>query len=113
MSAANSDGYLVQRYADRLGSVKVGAAALTFTAIDRLHLEEFHAMRQRARELAPDANGRTRSATVPVSGTRRGKSNAPASPRARSWPRNRTAWKPPAAYRYRALPARGSATEGP
>lgn len=52
VNAADSEGYLVQRYADRLGSVKVGAAALTFTAIDRLRLDEFHAMLLRARELA-------------------------------------------------------------
>lgn len=55
VNAADSEGYLVQRYADRLGSVKVGAAAFTFTAIDRLRLDEFHAMLLRARELAPDA----------------------------------------------------------
>ena len=55
VNAADDEGYLVQRHADRLGSVKVGAAALTFTAIDRLDLDEFQAMLRRAHELAPDA----------------------------------------------------------
>jgi len=55
VNAADDEGYLVGRHADRLGSVKVGAAALTFTAIDRLDLDEFQAMLRRAHELAPDA----------------------------------------------------------
>ena len=55
VNAADDEGYLVRRHADRLGSVKVGAAALTFTAIDRLDLDEFQAMLRRAHELAPDA----------------------------------------------------------
>ncbi|GAA1467183.1 DUF1801 domain-containing protein [Microbacterium thalassium] len=55
VNAADSEGYLVQRHAYRLGAVRVGAAAITFTAIDRLDLEEFRTMLQRARELMPDA----------------------------------------------------------
>jgi hypothetical protein len=55
VNAAEDGAYLVQRFADRLGRVKVGAAAVTFSSTDDLDLEGLHALLLRARELAPDA----------------------------------------------------------
>jgi hypothetical protein len=38
VNAADDDGYLIQRYADRLGKVKVRSAAITFKKADDLDL---------------------------------------------------------------------------
>lgn len=55
VNAADDGGYLVQRYTGRLGSVKVGSAALTFASIDALDLDVFRALLQDAARLTPDA----------------------------------------------------------
>lgn len=55
VNAAEDGEYLVQRFANGLGKVKVGAAAVTFSSIDDLDLEGLHALLLRARALAPDA----------------------------------------------------------
>ena len=39
INAADKDGYVIQRYADRLGKVKVRSAAITFKKADDLDLE--------------------------------------------------------------------------
>jgi hypothetical protein len=55
VNAVEDGAYLVKRYAERLGTVKIGAAALTFTSIDALDLEVFRAMLVDAARLSPDA----------------------------------------------------------
>jgi hypothetical protein len=39
VNASDADGYLVKRYEDRLGKVKIGSAAVTFKSADDLDLE--------------------------------------------------------------------------
>ena len=39
INAADDDGYVIERYADRLGKVKVRGAAITFKKADELDLE--------------------------------------------------------------------------
>lgn len=55
VNAAESGKYLVQLNADRLGKVRVGAAAVTFREIADLDIPEFQAVLMRARQLTPDA----------------------------------------------------------
>jgi hypothetical protein len=55
VNAAEDGRYLVQSWADRLGTVKVGSAAITLTALGDLDEPAFRAMLRRARALAPDA----------------------------------------------------------
>jgi len=55
VNAAEEGEYLVQRWKNRLGAVKVGAAALTFASIDSLDLDEFRILLGEAVRLAPDA----------------------------------------------------------
>ena len=55
VNAAEDGAYLVQSWADRLGSVKVGSAAITLTSFAELDEPAFRAMLRRARALAPDA----------------------------------------------------------
>jgi hypothetical protein len=55
VNAAEGGRYLVQSWADRLGAVKVGSAAITLTALGGLDEPAFRAMLRRARALAPDA----------------------------------------------------------
>ena len=55
VNAAEDGRYLVQSWADRLGTVKVGSAAITLTALQGLDEPAFRAMLRRARALAPDA----------------------------------------------------------
>ncbi|GAA1136588.1 DUF1801 domain-containing protein [Nesterenkonia lutea] len=54
LNAAEEGGYLLKHRADRLGKVKVGAAALTFTKLENLDQTEFRSMIARAGELHPD-----------------------------------------------------------
>jgi len=56
VNAAEDGAYLVQRRAASLGRVKVGSAAITITALDRLDRDGFVALLRRARELVPDAS---------------------------------------------------------
>lgn len=53
VNAAESGQYLVQRYGDSLGKVKIGAAAITFNALADVHHAELRSMLQRALELQP------------------------------------------------------------
>ena len=39
VNATDGDGYLVERYADKLGKVKVGKAAINFNAVDDINLD--------------------------------------------------------------------------
>ena len=55
VNAAESGKSLVQLNADRLGKVRVGAAAVTFREIADLDIPEFQALLMRARQLFPDA----------------------------------------------------------
>jgi hypothetical protein len=52
VNAADDDGYLVRRYAPRLGRVKVGAAAIAFRAPDDLDAEVLHELLVEARRTA-------------------------------------------------------------
>ncbi|WP_353826442.1 hypothetical protein [Agromyces sp. SYSU T0242] len=54
VNAAEDGGYLVQRYAGRLGRVRVGSAAITITDVGRLDLDGFTELLRRARDLTPD-----------------------------------------------------------
>ena len=53
LNAVEDGAYLGQRYADRLGRVKIGAASIGFTRLDALDLEVFAEMLRRADELTP------------------------------------------------------------
>ncbi len=55
VSVAEDGVSLAQSWADRLGTVKAGAAAITFASLDDVDESAFRAMLQRARALAPDA----------------------------------------------------------
>ena len=55
VNAAEGGAYLVKTWADRLGKVKVGSAAITFTKAADLDLDALRTLMRRARELAPDA----------------------------------------------------------
>ncbi|MWB97910.1 DUF1801 domain-containing protein [Agromyces seonyuensis] len=55
VNAADADGSLVRQFADRLGDVKIGAAAITFHRVADLDLAAFGDLLRRARALAPDA----------------------------------------------------------
>ncbi|GAA1508656.1 hypothetical protein BJ978_001366 [Agromyces terreus] len=54
VNAAEDGGYLAPAWAPRLGRVKAGAAALTFSRLEDLDLTEFRGLLCRARSLAPD-----------------------------------------------------------
>jgi hypothetical protein len=51
VSAAEDGTYLVKRYADRLGMVKVGSAYVTFTRLENVELPVLLEMVARARDL--------------------------------------------------------------
>lgn len=51
VSAVEDGTYLVKRYADRLGKVKVGSANVTFKRLADLHLPSVVEMAARARDL--------------------------------------------------------------
>ena len=53
VNAVEDGAYLGQRYADRLGRVKIGAASIGFTRLDALDLGVFGEMLRRADELTP------------------------------------------------------------
>lgn len=55
VNAAEKGEYLVRSFASRLGTVKVGAAALSFDAVDRIDLEVLGELVRRAGELNPAA----------------------------------------------------------
>jgi hypothetical protein len=50
INASDEDGYLIQRYADRLGKVKVRSAAVTFKSADDLDLEVLEEVATLARD---------------------------------------------------------------
>ncbi|WP_418276474.1 hypothetical protein ACNHYB_00730 [Isoptericola jiangsuensis] len=52
VNAADDGGYLVRRYAPRLGRVKVGAAAITFRTVDDLDTAVLHDLLVEARRTA-------------------------------------------------------------
>ncbi len=54
LNAVEEGGYLLKQRAARLGQVKVGAAALTFTTLKNLNQSEFRSMIARAAELHPE-----------------------------------------------------------
>ena len=51
VNAADSDGYLVGRYADRLGKVKTGSASISFKSADDIDLDVLKELLQAARKL--------------------------------------------------------------
>jgi hypothetical protein len=53
VNAVEDGAYLLSRYADRLGSVKVGSASIGFGSLDDLDLPVFRELLTRAHELAP------------------------------------------------------------
>ena len=55
VNAAADGAYLVKAWTDRLGKVKVGSAAVTFTTFADVDEVALRAMLRRARELSPDA----------------------------------------------------------
>lgn len=54
VNAAEDGEYLVKRRAKELGRVKVGSAAITFTALADVDEQALRALVRRARELTPD-----------------------------------------------------------
>jgi hypothetical protein len=50
INASDEDGYLIQKYADRLGKVKVRSAAVTFKSADDLDLEVLEEVATLARD---------------------------------------------------------------
>lgn len=58
VNAADGGAYLVKAWADRLGTVKVGSAAVTFTTFADLDEAAMRAMLRRARELTPAVRSR-------------------------------------------------------
>jgi hypothetical protein len=50
INASDDDGYLIQKYADRLGKVKVRSAAVTFKSADDLDLEVLEEVATLARD---------------------------------------------------------------
>ncbi len=52
VNARDEDGYLIQRYADRLGKVKVRSAAITFKRADDLDLTVLEEVVKLARDQA-------------------------------------------------------------
>jgi len=55
VNVVEGNEYLLRTWAERLGKVKVGSAAMTFGTVDALDLDQLRAMLARARALAPDA----------------------------------------------------------
>jgi hypothetical protein len=53
VNAADDDGYVIKRYADRLGKVKVGSANLQFKRAADVDLEVLREVVARARDLTP------------------------------------------------------------
>ena len=51
VNAADSDGYLVGRYAGRLGKVKTGSASITFKSADDIDLDVLKELLQAVRKL--------------------------------------------------------------
>jgi hypothetical protein len=51
VNAADSDGYLVGRYADRLGKVKTGSASISFKSPDDLDLDVLKELLHAAKKL--------------------------------------------------------------
>lgn len=56
VNAVEDGKYLLQQRAERLGRVKVGAAALTFSTVEHLEHAEFRSLISRAGELHPEAD---------------------------------------------------------
>ena len=54
VNAADGGQYLVKAWADRLGKVKVGSAAVTFGSLADVDEQALRALLRRARELTPD-----------------------------------------------------------
>lgn len=48
VNAANPDGYLVKKHADRLGKVKVGSAVIGFKRLEDVNLDELMAIVEEA-----------------------------------------------------------------
>ncbi|MBE1514275.1 DUF1801 domain-containing protein [Nesterenkonia halotolerans] len=57
LNAVEDGRYLLKQRAARLGRVKIGAAALTFTKLENLEQAEFRSMIARAVELHPEVQG--------------------------------------------------------
>jgi hypothetical protein len=53
VNAVEDGAYLLSRYADRLGKVKVGSASISVAAIDDLDLRSLRELLTRAHELTP------------------------------------------------------------
>ncbi|HEX6145592.1 MAG TPA: DUF1801 domain-containing protein [Acidimicrobiia bacterium] len=53
VNAADSDGYLVGRYAERLGKVKTGSASISFKSADDMDFDALKDLLQAARKLMP------------------------------------------------------------
>ena len=51
VNAVDDGTYLLARFGDRLGDVKVGSASVSFTRLDDIHLDELSALLTRAHEL--------------------------------------------------------------
>ena len=50
VNATDADGYLVKRYADRLGKVRVGSARIAFKSVAGIDLEVLRELLEAARE---------------------------------------------------------------
>lgn len=50
VNAADEDGHLVKKYADRLGKVKIGSAAISFKTVDDIDLDVLGELVTQARD---------------------------------------------------------------
>jgi hypothetical protein len=53
VNAVDEGGYLLSRFADRLGKVKIGSASIGFGTLEDLDLSSFRKLLERAHELTP------------------------------------------------------------
>jgi hypothetical protein len=50
VNAADAEGYLVEKYADRLGKVRVGSASIAFKSVEDIDLDVLRELLEAARE---------------------------------------------------------------
>jgi hypothetical protein len=50
VNAADADGYLVKKYADRLGKARVGSASIAFKSVADIDLDVLRELLEAARE---------------------------------------------------------------
>lgn len=51
VNATDDDGYITERFADKLGKAKVGKSSISFTSVDDIDLDQLSALIEEARRL--------------------------------------------------------------